>query len=103
MTLEYTIEEYLIVTVNSLGGEIRKVKWLGRRGAPDRVIMLPAALGKGETIWVEVKKPGGLATFPKGELERAQYREHERMRKMGQRVEVIDSFEGVDELLGIAP
>lgn len=29
-----------------------------------------------------------------------QLREHERMRGMGQRVEVIDSFEGVDRLLG---
>ena len=93
--LERDIEKHLVERVKELGGEVRKVKWIGRNGAPDRVLMLP----RGRTIWVELKAPGGLATFPKDAREEAQAREHERMRKMGQRVVVIDSLEGVEELL----
>lgn len=86
---ESTIERYLVDQVKALGGEVRKVKWIGRRGAPDRIAMLPWA-----TVWVELKAPGEK---PRG----YQAREHDRMRKMGQRVEVIDSLDGVDALLGV--
>lgn len=96
---ESEIEKYLVRRVKELGGEVRKVQWVGRRGAPDRLVMLPLtplSAGKpheGRTIWVELK-----ATGKKPETH--QLREHERMRAMGQRVVVIDSIEGVDELLG---
>ena len=50
-------------------------------------------------IWIEVKRPGGAATFPANAHERKQEREHRRMRKMGQRVEVVDSFERIEEIL----
>lgn len=93
--LEKTIEEYLAERVKALGGECRKVKWIGRRGAPDRVVMLPARGSwplTGPAIWIELKAPGEK---PKPH----QAREHERMRKMGQRVEVVDSFERVDQVL----
>ncbi len=103
---ESEIEKYLVAKVKALGGETRKVKWIGRMKAPDRVVMLPFKKPDGtyffagfQTIWVEVKRPGGLAKFPSNGHERGQAREHERMRRMGQRVVVIDSFEGVDELL----
>jgi hypothetical protein len=86
---ERGIEKHLVERVNQLGGEVRKVKWVGRAGAPDRLVMLPQAL-----IWVELKAPGKLP-------EAHQYREHARMRKMGQRVEVVDSFLSVDVMLGI--
>lgn len=104
---ESDIEEYLVKRVKALGGEIRKVKWIGRRGAPDRLVMLPAevctvrghagstrqhVLRPERTIWVELKAPGEK---PKPH----QALEHERMRRMGQRVEVVDSFERVDEVL----
>lgn len=105
---ERDIEDYLVKRVNAMGGEVRKVKWIGRRGAPDRLVMLPrrrtevfsdVALATlpmtipARTVWVELKAPGV-------EPEPHQVREHERMRKMGQRVEVIDSLAGVEELLG---
>lgn len=99
---ERDIERYLCEKVKALGGEVRKVKWIGRRGAPDRLVMLPGVFmlkhGKdhvtaGRTIWVELKAPGKKA-------EPHQLREHKRMQAMGQHVEVIDSFEGVDNLLG---
>ena len=99
MALEAKIEKYLCDRVKMLGGEVRKVKWIGRRGAPDRLVMLPEIVGRfdwdtvpGRTIWVELKAPGK-------EPEPHQAREHKRMRDMGQRVEVIDSMEGVDNLL----
>jgi len=94
---ERDIEEYLVARVGSMGGEVRKVKWVGRRGAPDRLVMLPAHkvadayVVMPSSIWVELKKPG-VAPEPH------QLREHARMRAMGQRVEVIDSFAGVEEL-----
>ena len=87
MAQEAKIEKYLCDRVKMLGGEVRKVKWIGRRGAPDRLVMLPRL-----TIWVELKAPGKVP-------EPHQAREHKRMRDMGQRVEVIDSMEGVDNLL----
>lgn len=95
---ERDIEAHLVRRVKDLGGEVRKVQWIGRRGAPDRLVMLPRWLGPahinhiGQTVWVELKAPGVPA-------EPHQLREHDRMRKMGQRVIVIDSIEGVEELL----
>ncbi len=94
---ESEVEAYLVERVKALGGECRKVKWIGRLGAPDRLVMLPKTyqqLGQGDvsTIWIEVKAPGEK---PRP----SQVREHERMRSMGQRVVVVDSFEAVDEVL----
>ena len=102
---ERDIEEHLVQRVKELGGEVRKVKWIGRRGAPDRLVMLPETWIKpgafpfvelghfpARTIWVELKAPG-VAPEPH------QLREHKRMRRMGQRVVVIDSIEGVEALL----
>jgi hypothetical protein len=109
---ERDIERHLVKRVKELGGEVRKVVWKDRRGAPDRLVMLPgrylppwdgkpmpAQSGHAEskvwharTIWIELKAPGVKP-------EAHQLREHERMRKMGQRVVVIDSIEGVEELL----
>lgn len=96
---ESQIETRLVQRAKALGGECRKVKWIGRNGAPDRLVMLPNQNGYDQTIWIELKAPGGAATFPKNAHERAQHREHERMRKMGQRVEVVDSYERIEEVL----
>ncbi len=103
MTRESVIEKYLVEQVKARGGEVRKVKWIGRRGAPDRCVMLPARKlvsgldcawcnPAGVVIWVELKATGKGA-------EAHQLREHKRMRAMGQRVEVVDSFARVDEVL----
>lgn len=90
---ERDVERYLVARVKMLGGEVRKVKWIGRRGAPDRLVMLPLDdWGHDTTIWIEVKAPGEK---PKPH----QLREHLRMRAMGQHVEVVDSFSAVDEVL----
>ncbi|MBA4315591.1 MAG: hypothetical protein C0422_09750 [Alcaligenaceae bacterium] len=118
---ESQIEKYLVKRVKELGGEVRKVQWIGRRGAPDRLVMLPSFRLRvtaemddtpkvraylngvqakivaanpnlhGVTVWVELKATGEKP-------EPHQLREHKRMRTMGQRVEVIDSIEQVEEL-----
>jgi hypothetical protein len=119
---ESDIERHLVKRVKELGGEVRKVQWIGRRGAPDRLVLrgLDRATDRLEqalleqalldewspeyarellvellgmvVVWPELKGPGVKA-------EPHQLREHERMRAMGQRVVVIDSIEGVEELL----
>lgn len=86
---ENQIENYLVKCVTGLGGEVRKVKWIGRRGAPDRLVMLP-----GLSVWVELKAPGE-------KVKPHQMREHERMKVLGQKVKVIDSLEGVAMLCGM--
>lgn len=105
---ENKVEKYLVQRVTELGGEIRKVKWIGRDSAPDRRVMLPAMPVEVDGItfeaaprsfWVEAKAEGLALNFPRDPHERAQHREHERLRKFGDRVEVIDSFERVDEVL----
>lgn len=85
---EKFIEAYLVKRVKELGGEIRKVEWVSRRGAPDRLVMMP----KRTPFWVELKATGEKP-------EPHQEREHTRMRGFGCVVHIIDSFEGVDEAL----
>lgn len=112
---EAQIEQHLVQRVKALGGEVRKVKWIGRGGAPDRLVMLPGRYvpdGRGyegeafpnpqippRTVYVELKNPDTIRTFPADARERAQAREHKRMRDMGQRVEVIGTIEQVEALL----
>lgn len=89
---EASIESYLVRRAREEGDEVRKVKWIGRASAPDRLLLV-------RKIWVEVKRPGGKAKFPSDARERAQEREHKRLRDAGHRVEIVDSYEGVEELL----
>lgn len=99
---EAHIERHLVRRVKELGGEVRKVAWVGRQGAPDRLVMAPWRDRFGDwvgTIWVELKNPNTIKTFPANAHEHAQHREHERMRMLGQRVEVIGTIEQVEELL----
>lgn len=97
---ESQIEKHLVQRVKALGGEVRKVKWIGRTGAPDRLVMLPEKFDRWQTaMWVELKNPDTIRTFPADARERAQAREHKRMRDMGQRVEVIGTIEQVEALL----
>jgi hypothetical protein len=88
MTRESDIEKYLVKRVKDVGGQIRKAQWVGHVGAPDRRVMLPNRM----PIWIELKAPGKKP-------EPHQVREHNRMRRLGELVEVIDSYEAVDNLL----
>lgn len=113
---ESQVEKHLVKRVKELGGLVRKVSWIGVRGAPDRLVMLPAREGAQRsraiagglggrkvwrqmipalTAWVELKAPGQKP-------EPHQAREHKRLEAMGQTVLVLDSIEAVDTWLGSA-
>ena len=87
MLRERDIERYLVERTRALGGEVRKLKWIGRNGAPDRIVML-----NGKVMFIELKAPGKPC-------QPHQLREHERMRRLGQSVVVADSFEQINEAL----
>jgi hypothetical protein len=91
MTPEGKIEAYLKKRVLTARGSIRKVRWLDRRGAPDRFVWW-----KGPNMaFVEVKAPNKKL---KG-LTRLQLVEHARLRRDGFAVYVIDSEAGVDAFI----
>lgn len=85
---ESRVEEHLIARVEATGGITRKVKWLGRNGAPDRLCGWPGKHGL-----VELKRP----LTPKAEAH--QKREHERLRSIGFKVDVLSSIEDVDRFI----
>ena len=93
---ESEIEAYLVKRADALGGIVRQVRWIGRRGAPDRLVILPvlgAKRGPDATIiFVELKAPGKP-------LRADQRGEHRILETAGAWVETIDSIEGVDALL----
>lgn len=80
---ESEIESYFKRRVKEEGGEVRKLQWVNHRGATDQLAMLNGP------HFVELKAPGKKP-------EPHQAREHERMRKHGLKVYVIDTLEGVD-------
>lgn len=93
---ERDVRKYLKARLKVLGGELRKVRWIGRNGAPDELVGLPGEgrAGRKEPVsfWVELKRPGEKP-------ERHQQREIDWLRAHGQTVYVIDSREAVDAVL----
>ena len=84
---ERDIEQYLVKQAKHHGALVRKCQWVGHNHCPDRLLMTPTS-----TCWVEVKAPNQK---PRA----GQLREHDRMRRAGQTVFVVDSFDGVDEII----
>jgi hypothetical protein len=85
---ESLIENYLVEQVQAVGGEVRKLQWIGRRHAPDRLVLTPHQA----PFCVELKATGER---PRP----GQVREFARLAKLGLRVEIVDSFERVHEVL----
>ncbi len=85
---ESDIERQLYIGVHELGGMAYKWTSPGRRGVPDRILLFP---GK-RVYFVELKAPDKLP-------EPSQYREHERIRKMGHTVYILDSYDSVSAFL----
>lgn len=85
-TRESLIEKHLVAEVKRAGGHAYKFVSPGRRGVPDRIVLLPG----GRIVFVECKAPGQK---PRSE----QLREHERLRALGFNVVVLDSknMEGI--------
>ena len=88
---ESKVEAHLVKRAKALGFMVRKVKFLGVDGAPDRVLFAPERLRMlgHTTYWIELKAPGEKPRM-------RQEREHKAMREHGQHVTVLDSIEAVD-------
>lgn len=98
---EGQVRAYFVQRVAETGGEWRKVNWVGRSNAPDELLLYPyGQLPDGTNPpWVELKSEEAGPKFPSNAHERAQFREHERMRAAGHSVEVIWSKAQIDYLL----
>lgn len=90
MAAEANLEEWTVGQVLARRGKSRKVKWIGRRGAPDRLIWLPSWVWP--ELW-EMKAPGK-------KLQAHQKREHKKLEAMGIKCRKIDNREQVLKLLG---
>ena len=75
--------------VENAGGLCKKFIPDHDNGFPDRIVMLP----EGKLIWVELKRASD------GELRPLQQMQHQKLRKVGQRVEVAWSKADVDRIL----
>lgn len=86
--LEAKVEDYFVEQVEAHGGVQRKLKWIARRGGPDRFVKFLGA----PVVLVELKRPGKTAR-PEQE------REHARLRAAGVDVRVIDTKQAVDNFI----
>lgn len=82
-------EEHFNKRVKETRGITRKVKWVGRRGAPDRLTGWPHL---GTHSYVELKE----ADQPWG-LQDHQAREHQLMRTCGMPVVVLSTVDEIDK------
>jgi hypothetical protein len=79
--MESAIENPVVARAERAGYFVRKVGWVGRKSAPDRVF---SRADRG-TVWIEFKDKDEVPT-------RLQTREHERMREAGMEVHVCDNI-----------
>lgn len=86
---ESEIEDYLVKRVKELGGEVRKLKWIGRVGAPDRFVGV-----FGKNFIIELKATGKK---PRAN----QWREISFLRSCSVIVWVADSTQAIDDILGV--
>lgn len=89
MTPEGKVQAYAKAELEKIGALVRKIRYEGRNGCPDLLVLLP-----GGVVWfVEVKKDEDTAP------DAHQAREHERMRNRGANVFTIGSKSQVDSLI----
>lgn len=89
MTPEGKVQAYAKAEFEKLGALVRKIRYEGRNGCPDLLVLLP-----GGVVWfVEVKKDETTAPDPH------QRREHERMRRRGANVFTVGSKSQVDTII----
>lgn len=86
---EKEIEAYLRKTTRRHGGEYRKWVSPGHAGVPDDILIVPCF--DPSVQFVEAKAPGKVP-------EDHQIREHDRLRKAGGDVHVLDTEERIDDL-----
>ena len=102
---ESDVEAYLVAEVAKRGGVAEKFTSPSRRSVPDRLVQWPTryldpeyppfgVAADARCHFVECKATGEKPTVP-------QQRDHERRRKMGFVVAVVDSYESVDKYLEV--
>jgi hypothetical protein len=91
---ESIIESRLVEHCKAYGILTRKVSWIGRRRAMDRLLVF-----NGRLVFVELKSEAKGPRFPADEDDRAQAREHDRFRAQGIDVRVLWTKAQVDALI----
>lgn len=87
---EAEVEAHLTRLVrDEVSGECVKFIPDYKRGFPDRLVILPG----GRLVWVETKRPQG------GRVSGAQRVAHEKLHRMGHRVELVWTKEQAEELV----
>jgi hypothetical protein len=86
---EDSVEELLVRRVRALGGRCEKMAMKGRRGFPDRLVILPG----GRIHLVETKRPVGGRLLPH------QISLHAIYKALGATVAVVRNSEDIDRLL----
>ena len=81
VALEIEVESKVCALAEAAGWIVRKVKWVGRRGAPDRFFVCD-----GRIVLIEFKRP------KKGKLSAIQAREVARLRRAGVECYVVNSI-----------
>jgi hypothetical protein len=85
---EDTVEEELVRRVRALGGRCEKMSMKGRRGFPDRLVVLP-----GRMVLCECKRPVG------GRLSPHQMSLHSVYRSLGAAIVILKNSADIDLLL----
>lgn len=80
---EGDLERKFVDACRNAGVLQRKLRWIGTRGAPDRIVF-----HQGKIVFVEMKAPDGS-------LGEHQKREHDRLRAAGAKVFTISTEQGV--------
>lgn len=112
---ESKVEKHLTDRVKALGGDTRKLSYVGRHSATDRLLLFPAQSPGHVRVWEflhTLTQDAAVVTFwaaaqhplvetkrPKLDANEAQAREHERLRAAGFIVLVLDSIEAIDKVL----
>ena len=98
-TPEGKVEDYFVEQCEANGALVRKLAYVGRRGAPDRMVVWSVLsestlYREGLVDFVELKAKGKTP-------DPHQEREHKRLRALGCDVFVIDSKEAVDRYIAM--
>lgn len=91
MTPEGKVQAYAMDEFKRIGGLVRKIRYEGRNGSPDLLVLLPG----GVVLFIEMKKAANIGPDPH------QAREHKRMRRRGALVFTIGSIEQVNDLVAV--
>lgn len=95
---EAKIENYLVARCEAAGALVRKLSYVGRRGASDRMVVWPCNMNDYDSGYVAPVDFVELKAFGK-KPDPHQEREHQRLRDLGANVHVIDSKEAVDQYI----